>query len=330
MSGVVRERRERADAAAQEVETAEAHHDERVCPECGGDVRRSDTAGVGTSERACTDCGLVVAEKHIDRGPEWRARDGQSLSQDDRSRVGSFTSPVIHDDGVGGTQMGLPHERERLANGSGGRYRLYRLHTLHKRERTPRKTDRNRAHGNQEILRMASALGLGDPVREQACQLFRDAQAQGVLKGLSIEAVATAALRAACRANRLGRPKAEFAAVARVDAPGVDTAFAALNEEMNLPLPPPAPATYVPRLVSGFDLSDEARRLAGELVDAVFADASGLNPSGVAAGCVYAAAVRTGEAGDSGMTQADVAEAADVSILTVRNRFHDVERARGW
>ncbi|MFX1452026.1 MAG: TFIIB-type zinc ribbon-containing protein, partial [Promethearchaeota archaeon] len=67
-----------------------------VCPECGNEsnIVNDDTRG----EIICGNCGIVISEKVIDQGPEWRAFN--TLERDKRSRVGSPISYTIHDKGL--------------------------------------------------------------------------------------------------------------------------------------------------------------------------------------------------------------------------------------
>ena len=46
----------------------------------------------------CEDCGLVHSEKHIDRGPEWRAFDADQKKK--RTRTGAPMTYMIHDKGL--------------------------------------------------------------------------------------------------------------------------------------------------------------------------------------------------------------------------------------
>src|SRR5699024_6977495 len=46
----------------------------------------------------CVKCGFVVDENEIDHGPEWRSHTADEREQ--RSRVGSPTTKMLHDDGV--------------------------------------------------------------------------------------------------------------------------------------------------------------------------------------------------------------------------------------
>lgn len=159
------------------------------CPECKGEVRTNSV------ETVCEDCGLVIDEQRIDHGPEWRAHD-----QDQRKRTGAPLTAARHDRGLS-TEIG----RWKDANGnelSGRkRQRLSRMRREQTRGRFQSKAERNLAHGLGEVRRIASVLELSGSVRDQACQLFRSAQTEDLLRGRSIEAIAAASIYGACRCN---------------------------------------------------------------------------------------------------------------------------------
>jgi len=60
----------------------------------------------------------------------------------------------------------------------------------HSRGRFQTKAERNLAHGLGEVRRIVSTLELSASIRDQACQLFRSAQNEDLLRGRSIEAIA--------------------------------------------------------------------------------------------------------------------------------------------
>jgi hypothetical protein len=68
--------------------------DQLVCPECELDV----VWGAVYFELVCDGCGLVVDEKEIDYGPEWRAYDDRERYR--KSRVGAPLSSAIHHRGL--------------------------------------------------------------------------------------------------------------------------------------------------------------------------------------------------------------------------------------
>jgi transcription initiation factor TFIIB len=79
---------------------------------------------------------------------------------------------------------------------------------------------------------------------------------------------------------------------------------------------------YVGRIVSDVGCSDETGRHAREMIEAATSRGvhSGKHPVGIAASAVYAAGKLCGE----DITQGDVSEVADVSNVTIRNRYREV------
>lgn len=78
---------------------------------------------------------------------------------------------------------------------------MARMRREQSRGRFQSKAERNLAHGLGEVRRVASVLELSDSIRDQACQLFRSAQNEDLLRGQSIEAIAAASVYGACRCN---------------------------------------------------------------------------------------------------------------------------------
>jgi transcription initiation factor TFIIB len=173
---------------------------------------------------------------------------------------------------------------------------------------------------------MTAALGLPTSVRDQACQLFRTAQDLDLLRGRSIEAIASGCLYAICRINEHRRSFEAIARVSKIDEERIRTGYTALNRELNLPVPPANPSQYVPQVASAVDASQETRRRARTLLDTAGKDriANGRNPLDSAAGALYLAGQETGEF----LKQKALAEAADVSAVTVRERYRDLKDAQ--
>jgi transcription initiation factor TFIIB len=292
------------------------------CPECDGQLASDGT----TEEVVCEDCGLVVEKRAIDRGPEWRAFDAAERAE--RSRVGAPTTPLIHDRGLS-TRIGWRDEDASGRSIDGEkRKRLARLRTWDERFRTRNAEQRNLKHALGEINRMASALGLPDPIRETASVTYRRALEEELLPGRSIEGVATAALYAATRLEGAARSIDEVATVSRVGKLEIERTYRYLARELELTIPPTNPAEYIGRFASDVGCSDETERVARELVDAAVEQGvhSGKNPVGIASSALYAAGRLTNEE----LRQGDVSEVANVSTVTVRNRYREIlEAAKG-
>ncbi len=310
-----------SDGTTEETNEAERTEADRIttCPECDGQLITDTEHG----ETVCADCGLVVEADSVDRGPEWRAFDASE--RDDKSRVGAPTTNMMHDKGLS-TNIGW-QDRDGYGKSlsSSQREKMQRLRTWNERFRTRNSKERNLKQALGEIDRMASALGLPDTVRETASVIYRRALSENLLPGRSIEGVATASLYAAAR--QAGNPRSldEFTAVSRVDKMEHTRTYRYVVRELGLEVQPADPESYVPRFVSRLDLPEEVERAARELLKRAKETGitSGKSPVGLAASAVYAAALLSNRK----VTQSEVSEVADISEVTIRNRYKELLEA---
>ena len=307
------------ESRTEPTERTDSNEDTTTCPECDARLEADSEHG----ETVCTECGLVVEEDEIDRGPEWRAFD--SAEKDQKSRVGAPTTNMMHDKGLS-TNIGW---QDKDAYGrqlsTRQRQKMQRLRTWNERFRTRDSKERNLKQALGEIDRMASALGLPENVRETASVIYRRALDENLLPGRSIEGVSTAALYTAARQAGIPRSLDEIERVSRVDRMELTRTYRYIIRELNLEVKPADPESYIPRFVSDLDLSDEVERRARELIEAARGDGllSGKSPVGLAAAAVYAAALLCNEK----VTQNDVSEVADISEVTIRNRYKELLEA---
>ena len=281
-----------------------------TCPECSGELI---TAG---GETTCADCGLIVEEYWIDHGPAHYTEEG-----DGRKRTGPPATPTRHDRGIS-SEIGWKRDSKGKALSGRKRRQLGRLRVQHSRGRWQTKAERNLAHGLSEVRRVVSALECSDTIRDNACRLFRRAQAEGLLVGRSIEAFAAASTYAVCRVSGLPTTMREVAEHASVHRDRIENAYSVLNRELGLAIPAPSPTGYVPRFATSVGVGDEVRlaaeRLAKRAEEACLHN--GRNPAGIAAACLYAVSRDMGDP----PSQCDLAACADVSAMTVRNRWKEV------
>ncbi|MFB6269149.1 MAG: transcription initiation factor IIB family protein, partial [Halobacterium sp.] len=301
-----------------EPEATESRHEEAEllnCPECGGKLVIDEERG----ETVCEDCGLVVEEETIDRGPEWRAFGSEESDQ--KSRVGAPTTNLMHDKGLS-TNIGW-QDKDAYGNSLSSRQRqkMQRLRKWNERFRTRTAKERNLKQALGEIERMASALGLPENIRETASVIYRRALNDDLLPGRSIEGVATSALYAAARQANAPRSLDEVANVSRVDRDEIARTYRYVARELGLEVAPTDPASYVPRFCSELGLTDEVERRARDLLQSAQQAGlySGKSPVGLAAAAVYAASLLANER----VTQSEVSKVANVSEVTIRNRYHE-------
>jgi len=298
---------------------SEADSETLRCPECEGTLQNDSEHG----ETVCADCGLVVEEDEIDHGPEWRAFD--SKEKDEKSRVGAPTTKMMHDEGLSTNIGWQDKDAYGQALSSRQRQKMQRLRTWNERFRTRDSKERNLKQALGEIDRMASALGLPKNVRETASVIYRRALDDDLLPGRSIEGVATASLYAAARQAGTPRSLDEIANVSRVEKDEIARTYRYVVRELNLEIQPADPESYVPRFASELGISEEAERRARQLLDTAKEQGihSGKSPVGLAAAAVYAASLLTNEK----VTQNEVSDVANISEVTIRNRYHELLEA---
>jgi transcription initiation factor TFIIB len=174
---------------------------------------------------------------------------------------------------------------------------------------------------------MASAVGLPKNVRETASVIYRRALGEDLLPGRSIEGVATAVLYAAARQAGTPRSLDEITAVSRVERDEIARTYRYVVRKLRLEIEPADPESYVPRFASELALSSEAERRAQRLLRSAKEKGihSGKSPVGLAAAAVYAASLLANEK----VTQNEVSEVANISEVTIRNRYHELLEAAG-
>jgi len=285
-----------------------------TCPECGGRVTMT------TAETVCDDCGLVLADGQVDLGAEWREfedTDGQ------RRRTGARRTPARHDRGPS-TRIGRGTDANGRRVSDRKRRQLRRFRREQRRAKLGSKAEHNQAYGLTQIRRMAGALGLGTSLRDQACQLFRTAQQADLLVGRSIEAIAGAAIYLACRCNETPWQLSEIATVSQVGQETLRNGATVLRRELELPVPPVRPEQYLDQIASAVGVPQRVRHETKEYIDQLreAGYTNGCHPAGVAAGALYTAV----EKSDISVTQGQLAEVSDVSVVTLRSRYQELRR----
>jgi len=287
-----------------------------ACPGCGGNIITDEDR-----KRVCSDCGLIIDEDKIDRGPEWRAFSNQEYEE--KSRVGAPLTKTMHDMGLS-TKISRQN-RDARGNTLSARQqkKMRRLRSWNRRSQTENSTQKNLKRALAEINRMASVLGLSHHVRETAGILYRRALEENLLPGRSIEGIATATLYAAARMAGVPRNLDEMVHVSRVDQNEVARGYLYINRQLDLEIGPTDPEKYLSRFISELGLREDVRRCARDLLQHAKKQGvhSGKSPTGLAAAAIYAGSVVTE---GKKVTQNEVSTVANVSEVTIRNRYQEL------
>jgi transcription initiation factor TFIIB len=290
-----------------------------TCPECGSTNLVHD---YDTGETVCGDCGLVLYEQMMDKGPEWRAFTQEEKAS--RSRVGVPMSYSVHDKGLSTAISHINRDAFGRKLPLSTRLQMWRLRKWQIRSRVHSSIDRNLAQAMAELDRLSDKTYIPSPVKEKAAVIYRKALDKGLVRGRSIAAIAAASLYAACRERGTPRTLREISEASLVDKKDVARCYRLLLRELDIQMPLADPLTYISKIAERTGISGKTQGCAIKILRQARRKraAAGKDPMGLAAAALYIACLQS----DEKKTQKDIAEAAGVTEVTVRNRYKTLKR----
>jgi transcription initiation factor TFIIB len=289
------------------------------CPECRSTAFVTDRE---SGEITCQSCGLVLQEDLLDHKPEWRAFTPEERRS--KVRVGAPTSLKQFDKGLSTTFQpyrdpygkALPM-KERL--------KMMRLRKWNIRARMHSSTERNLSQAMHELTRLSDRLHIPQAVEENAALIYRKALDCGLIRGRSIRSIAAASLYAACRLTRTPRSLKEIVESSPRDRKEIARCYRLIQRRLNVNMPVDDPLKYISKIASKSQLDQKTQNLAIELLQQAkqINGLVGKGPTGIAAAALYIASIMNGKT----ITQRELAKAADVTEVTVRNRYKGLDNA---
>ena len=290
------------------------------CPRCG---KGSVVTDHNTGENFCGKCGFVLTDQSLESGPEWRSFSKEE--HDSRSRAGVPTSLAMHDMGLATIIGPVNKDATGKPLSASMKSTIERLRTWDSRSQVHEPVDRNFRQAFSELDRLKDKLVVGDAVIEKAAYIYRKALEKGLVRGRSISALIASALYAACRDTETPRTLKDIAHSSNIKRKDIARCYRLLLRELSLKMPVVDPVRCVARIASKAGLSEKTKRDATKILKRAeeIKISSGKDPMGLAAAALYVACVTNGE----NKTQRDVAEAAGVTEVTIRNRYKGLKIA---
>lgn len=288
-----------------------------LCPECGNANLISDDS---RGELICNECGLVLNQKIIDSGPEWRAFSSEEINK--KVRVGAPSTLTLHDKGlstiIGWTNKdayGRTISPKMKAN-------LYRLRKWHVRTRTNKSIDRNLSYALNELDRFSSQLNLPRDLKESSAHIYRKIAHKNLIRGRSIEGMLIASIYTACRINNIPKTLDDFIEFASVDKKQIARCYRLIVHELKINVSVSSPVSFVPRFCAELCLSGKTQNKAVEILKLAkkYRITAGKAPTGLAGAALYVAAIQEGER----RTQKEISITAGVTEATIRNRYKEL------
>jgi len=289
------------------------------CPRCG---KGSIVTDANTAENFCSKCGFVMTDKISESGPEWRSF---SNEEENKSRAGVPTSLAMHDMGL--ATVINPQNRDATGKPLSATMRstIERLRTWDSRSQVHESVDRNFRQAFSELDRLKDKLAVGDSVIEKAAYIYRKALEKGLVRGRSISALIASSLYAACRDTETPRTLKDVGQAGNIKRKDIARCYRLLLRELELKMPVVDPVKCIARIANKAELSEKTKRKATKILQTAEEQkiSAGKDPMGLVAAALYVACVTNGE----NKTQRDVAEAAGVTEVTIRNRYKGLKIA---
>ncbi len=290
-----------------------------VCDECNNVELVQD---LESGELVCQNCGYVISTTMIDQSPEWRAFNIEE--RDSLPRVGAPLKLSIHDMGLS-TTIGWQNTDYTGRNlNPQERAQIYRLRKWDRRSKISDSADRNLAIALGSITDICNKLNLPNNIIETSSMIYRTALKRGLIKGRTIHNMATASVYMACRQCGVLRSLDEIAATANIAKKELAKNYRVLLNALKPRIPLTMPSRHISMIVNKLDLRGGTEILALEILKRAseIKMTVGKSPSGMAAACIYLSTRLTGEK----ITQSEVAETAQVTEVTIRNRYKELSK----
>jgi transcription initiation factor TFIIB len=294
-----------------------SQNDLNLCPECGNNDLISD---LSRGEIICNLCGLVLNQRIIDSGPDWRAFSSEEASK--KVRVGAPTTLTLHDKGLS-TMIGWTN-KDAFGKTLTPKMKadVYRLRKWHVRSRTNKSIDRNLSYALNELDRFTSQLNLSKDIKESSAHIYRKIAYKNLIRGRSIEAMLIASIYAACRLTGIPKTLDDFLEFATVDKKKIARCYRLILNELRINIKVSSPINFIPRFCAELNLSGKTQNRAAEIIKLAKKHriTAGKAPTGLAGAALYVAAIQEGER----RTQKEISTAAGVTEATIRNRYKEL------
>ena len=278
-----------------------------------------------SGEIICSNCGMVISQNIEDNTrPEWRSFGNEEGEGNNRSRTGMPTTLARHDRGL--TTIIGRTDRDASGNkiDASIRSKMERLKVWDFRSHSHDSTNKNLMQAFNELDKLKDKLGLPDAVIERTAYIYRKARKRGLVRGRSIDGILTAAIYIACR--DLGVPKTlkEVAAAISIRFKTLSRSYRILVTELDISTPPVIdPMKCIVKVANNADLNENTKRRAMDVMNNLSKReiSAGKHPMAVAATVLYVSCLKTGV----NIRQADIADAAGITEVTLRNRYKDLK-----
>jgi transcription initiation factor TFIIB len=256
----------------------------------------------------CSECGLVVGDRVIDVGSEWRTFSNEKGGED-RSRVGGPENALLGGGDLS-TMIG-PSTGPAGLDASGN--------NIYQNRRSVSSSDRTLMNAFRTISAMCDRINLPKSISDRANSLFKMVHDGRSLKGRSNEAISAACLYIACRQEGVPRTFKEIVAVSTVSKKEIGRCFKLILKAHDTNVEIITTGDFMHRFCGTLGLPRDVQKAATQIakkagdLDIV----PGRSPISVAAAAIYMAS----QASEDRKSQKEIADIAGVADVTIRQSY---------
>jgi transcription initiation factor TFIIB len=282
---------------------------QQVCNSCKSTSMIFDEP---TGETVCIDCGIVISEKQMTLEKASKTQEGSgmpfSLAYPDKG-----LSTVITSSNTDAYGTSLNQDQISSIN----KIRYYNKLSDSKNH------FRNLKNAFAVMASTKDKLTLTDPVIERAAYYYRKTLSSRLIKGRSIKEMVVASIYVACKEMDIPRRLEDVSKAADADNIFAGRCFRIMSRELGIYSSTVDASRYMSKVAENAAISQKAYRTALEMLDVVKKNpiSFGKDPKALATAALYGACL-VEEKGD--ISQAKLAKAGGISVVTLRKRFLDI------
>ena len=201
------------------------------------------------------------------------------------------------------------------------RAELHRIRHWQQRSRV-NSNERSLTFALSEINKVSDMLSLPKNIVENAAINYRKAVNESITRGKAIKKIAVAVIYLSCRQNRMVRTIGELSNASGISKKDIASHYRFIVRKLKLFVPPMKPNRQITKLSSQLGLDGITEGVAHKLLLGAKKEklTSGRSAKSLAAAACYIASKITG----NHKTQREVSEAADLTEVTIRNRYKEM------
>ena len=275
---------------------------------------------LGMGEQVCAGCGVILAERleSLEEGivnTFDKVQNFSNLGMPSSMTQFDSLSTIIPYSTIDGNGSTLNAEQ---------RDSMQRIIRWNKISTSNRSHHRNLKNAFSVLLRIRDKLSLSQPVIEKAAYYYRKTLVLNVLKGRSINGFIVACVYIACREAGMVRSMEEISKSIDTDDIFAGKCYRFLSRRLKIKIPQVDSRLLLSRIANNAGISEKSVRKAAHMMSIIKENSVtyGKDPNAVAAAVLYGACLAQGEI----VRHVQLARAANLSVMTIRNRLRDVRK----